>query len=83
MPSEKARIQFIIDQRGRRIRAVLPLKRYRELLEAEEELEAIRAYDQARASEDEAIPFEQALREIEAQRRCRTKFSSSEASRKR
>jgi len=34
-------------------------------LDALEELEAIRAYDTAKASGDEAIPFEQAIRELE------------------
>jgi predicted DNA-binding protein (UPF0251 family) len=38
------------------------------LLEALEELEAIRAYDRAKASQDEAIPFEQAVEEIERAR---------------
>jgi hypothetical protein len=33
-----------------------------------EELESIRAYDAAKASGDEAIPFEQALQEIETSR---------------
>lgn len=33
-----------------------------------EELEAIRAYDAARAADDEAVPFEQAIREIERDR---------------
>ena len=40
-------------------------ERYMELLEAQEELESIRAYDDAKASGDEAIPFSQAVREIE------------------
>lgn len=31
----------------------------------EEELESIRAYDEAKASNDEAIPFAQAINEIE------------------
>jgi hypothetical protein len=34
-----------------------------------EELEAIRAYDEAMASGDKAIPFEEAIAEIEARRR--------------
>ena len=38
---------------------------YAETLEAEEELECIRAYDSAKASHDEAIPLAQAVEEIE------------------
>ena len=34
-----------------------------------EELESIRAYDAAKSSGDEAIPFDQAVREIERDRR--------------
>jgi hypothetical protein len=34
-----------------------------------EELESIRAYDAAKASGDEVIPFEQAVTEIERERR--------------
>ena len=41
---------------------------YKKLLEEAEELEAIRAYDAAKAAGDEAIPFEQAVTEIERDR---------------
>ncbi len=39
-----------------------------EELEELEELESIRAYDQAKSRDDEAIPFEQAVEEIERER---------------
>jgi hypothetical protein len=42
---------------------------YERLSEEAEELEAIRAYDTAKASGDEAIPFEQAVTEIEQNRK--------------
>ena len=38
---------------------------YQHLLEELEELACIRAYDAAKASDYEAIPFEQAIAEIE------------------
>jgi hypothetical protein len=41
---------------------------YRQFLEALEEFESIRAYDEAIASNDEIIPFEQAIQEIEQNR---------------
>ena len=41
------------------------LEDYQRLLEALEELDSIKAYDEAKASEDEVIPFEQAVEEIE------------------
>ena len=44
---------------------ILSIEDYRRILEELEELEAIRAYDEAKAEDDEAIPFEQAIAEIE------------------
>jgi hypothetical protein len=63
-----SREQFVVDESGNRTAVLLDLKRYIELLEAQEELESIRAYDEAKASGDEAIPFSQAVSEIEEAR---------------
>jgi hypothetical protein len=41
------------------------MSEYERLLDAREELECLRAYDAAKASNDEAIPFEEAVSEIE------------------
>ena len=57
--------RFITDSNGNRIGVILDLERYEELLDAMEELEDIRAFDAAKAVPDTAIPFEQAIREIE------------------
>ena len=59
------REQFVVDESGNRTAVLLGIERYSELLEAQEELESIRAYDEAKASNDEAIPFAQAIKEIE------------------
>jgi hypothetical protein len=40
------------------------------ILEDLEELESVRAYDAAKASGDEAVPFEQALQEISEPGAC-------------
>ena len=61
-----AREQFIVDNSGRKTAVVLAIERYFELLEAQEELESIRAYDEAKASNEEIIPFTQAVKEIES-----------------
>ena len=58
--------QFVIDQSGNKTAVLMEVDRYAELLEAQEELESIRAYDDAKASSDEAIPFAQAVKEIES-----------------
>ncbi|HEX8127501.1 MAG TPA: hypothetical protein VF527_00130 [Pyrinomonadaceae bacterium] len=59
---------FIVDENGSRVGVVLDIADYRKLLEDLEELDAIRAYDEAKASGDEAIPFEEAIAEIEQKR---------------
>lgn len=59
---------FVVDESGNRTAVLLDVKRYFELLEAQEELEAIRAYDEAKSSGDEAVPFSQAVKEIEGER---------------
>ena len=60
--------QYIIDENGQRVSVVLEIGAYQKLLEELEELESIRAYDQAKSRDDEAIPFEQAVKEIESER---------------
>ena len=60
--------RFVVDESGSRTAVLLDIERYFELLEAQEELESIRAFDEAKASDDEAIPFSQAVKEIEGAR---------------
>ena len=50
--------QYIIDENGQRVSVVLEIGAYQKLLEELEELESIRAYDQAKSRDAEAIPFE-------------------------
>ena len=61
---------YVVDENGKRIGVLLDIKDYQKLLEELEELESIRAYDAAKASGDEAIPFEEATAEIEQDRRA-------------
>jgi hypothetical protein len=63
-----AKEQYVVDQDGNRTAVLLDVKYYHELLTALEEIESIRAYDEAKASDDEVIPFSQATEEIERQR---------------
>ncbi|MEA2204741.1 MAG: hypothetical protein QOE77_1517 [Blastocatellia bacterium] len=57
--------RFIVDERGNKTAVLVEIERYSELLEAQEQLALIRAYDEAKSSNDEAVPFEQAVKEIE------------------
>jgi PHD/YefM family antitoxin component YafN of YafNO toxin-antitoxin module len=66
MPTTKER--FVVDERGKRTGVLLDIADYQRLLSELEELESIRAYDRAKASSDESVPFEQAIREIERER---------------
>ena len=58
-------IQYVTDDSGQRVAVQIGLARYRQLVEALEELEAIRTYDSAKASGEEARPFENMVREVE------------------
>lgn len=64
MPSAK----FIKNKKGQKVSVVLDIKEYEKLMEDLEELDAIRAYDAAKASGETPIPYEQVLRNA-AQRR--------------
>ena len=68
MPAISEPGRFITDSAGNRVAVILDIDQYEALLDAVEDLEDLRAFDEAKASEDEAIPFEQAIREIEQAR---------------
>lgn len=59
--------QFVVDKDGNQMAVLLEIQEYSKLLEALEELESIKAYDAAKSSGDEAIPFDQAIKEIQKQ----------------
>jgi PHD/YefM family antitoxin component YafN of YafNO toxin-antitoxin module len=60
--------RYIVDENGKRVSVILPIEEYERLIEALEELEDIRAYDEAKAElergEDELVPWEKVKREI-------------------
>jgi hypothetical protein len=62
------RTQFITDTKGRKVSVILPMRDYKKMIGELEDLADVRAYDEAKASGEEAIPFEQAVKEIEARR---------------
>lgn len=57
--------EYVVDEKGKAISVLLDIKTYRKLIAELEELEAIRAYDAAKASCNGVIPFEEAIHEIE------------------
>jgi len=60
--------RFVVNEKGERVAVLLDWEEYRRLLEELEELESIRAYDAAKASGGEGVPFEQAIEEMEGER---------------
>lgn len=56
--------EYIIDDTGRKKSVVIPVTEWEKVLEALEELDEIRAYDDAKRHPSEPIPFEQAVDEI-------------------
>ncbi len=60
---------FVVDAKGKKVSVLLPIKDYQKLLEELEELEDIKAYDNATNRKQEFIPLDQALKEIEATRK--------------
>lgn len=59
---------FVVDKEGHKIGVFLDIETYEHLVEELEELEDIRAFDEAKAAKDAAIPFGQAVQEIERER---------------
>ena len=64
----KSNERFVVDENGTRVGVLLGIDDYNKLIEALEELESIRAYDAAKSSGDEVVPFDDAVREIEQNR---------------
>ena len=61
--------QFIVDEEGKRTAVVLPIEEYERMLEALEDMEALREADEAlealRRGEEDSLPLEEAIQEIE------------------
>lgn len=71
MPEEerKENIQYVTDEDGKRVGVILGIEEFERIIGELEELEDARAAEEARreieSGEDEFIPFDQAVREIE------------------
>jgi len=66
MPKAK---QFVTDENGVRVAVMLDIKEYEELLEDLEDLQAVREYEEEKASGQKPIPLAQALDEIHRNRK--------------
>ncbi len=60
--------QFVVNERGEKVAVVLSIDEYEKILEELEDLEDIRACNEAKALGETPIPLEQALANIERSR---------------
>ncbi len=65
-----AQPSYIVNARGQRVQVVLDISEYETMLDLLEELEEIRAYDAAEASDERPIPMEEAFADIDRARVC-------------
>ena len=63
------RTQFIMDDLGKKIAVILPVKDYEKMLEELDELECIKSYDKAKSRKQEFIPADQVFKAIEQKRK--------------
>ncbi len=61
--------QFLTNEKGEKIAVVISIEEYQKLLEELEELDDIRAYDEAKASGETPVPFDEAIARIERNRK--------------
>ena len=60
--------QYIADKNGRKISVILPIREYEKMMKQLEELEDIKAFDEAMKNEEEEISIHETFREIESTR---------------
>ena len=63
--------RYVVDKNGKRIEVIMPVEEYERLVEALEELEDIRLYDEAKAEIEragsKAVPWEKVRDEISSE----------------
>jgi PHD/YefM family antitoxin component YafN of YafNO toxin-antitoxin module len=61
--------QFVVNERGEKVAVVISIEEYEKILEELEDLEAIREYEEAKASGETPVPFDEAIARIERNRK--------------
>jgi len=59
--------EYVVDNKQHRKSVILSVRDWGRVIDDLEELSDIRAYDQAKAVKQDSLPFEQAVREIQAE----------------
>jgi hypothetical protein len=58
-------LQYVVDEKQCRQAVLVPLDEWERIVDELDELDDIRAYDKAKSTSQETVPFEQAVREIQ------------------
>jgi PHD/YefM family antitoxin component YafN of YafNO toxin-antitoxin module len=61
--------QFVVNERGEKIAVMISIEEYEKILEDLEDLDDIREFDEAKASGETPIPFDEAVDRIERNRK--------------
>lgn len=61
--------QVVLNKKGKAVAVQIPMNQYKKLLELAEEMEDIKAYDQAMKRKLQFIPFANAVKELKAKRK--------------
>lgn len=60
--------QYVTDDKGKKVGVILPIGEYKKMLEQIEELEDIKAYDEAVKMNEEEISVQEAFQKLESKR---------------
>lgn len=60
---------YIINEKGEKTKVVLDIEDYKKIMEELEELESIKAYDEAKDSGETAVNFDEAIKDIKQNRK--------------
>lgn len=60
--------QFITDDSGKKLSVIIPIKEFENILEELDDMDDVRLYDQAKKSDEESIPVDEAFKLIETKR---------------
>jgi hypothetical protein len=56
--------EYLVDEQGNRKAVVVPIGEWQQVLSALEELDDVRAYDEAKSQPSDPLPFELAVKEL-------------------
>jgi len=56
--------KYVVDENGNKTEVILSIEVYKKLLEELEELEEVMLYDKSKSTENEILPFDEAMKEI-------------------